>query len=307
MKSVSLIVLNWKRPDLTIDTVKSLQTITHPNFSYQIIIVDNGSGDDSVKKFNHAFSTDKNIVILETKNNLGYAEGNNFGIRYALKQNADYVLIINNDVIVKPNFLQEIVNFHISHPQYSLISPKIYFAPGHEYHQHRYSKDQLGKVIWSTGGHIDWNNIIGSNIGIDDVDIGQYNDITDNIDFLSGCCLFITAKAIQKIGSFDPKYFMYLEDVDLCQRALKAGYQLAYCPNAVIWHINAGSSTTGGNLHNYFLTRNRLLFAMNYATLKTKFAILRESIKILFSSPSIWQKRGVIDFYFNRFGKGSWK
>jgi hypothetical protein len=307
MKSIGIIVLNWKQPALTIDTINSLLKITHPNFTYKIIIVDNGSSDDSVVKFKNNFSSNKSTIILETKKNLGYADGNNFGIKYALSHHFDYLLILNNDVLVQPDFLQKIIKLHTDNPHYSLIAPKIYFAPGHEYHQDRYAKKDQGKIIWSVGGHMDWNNIYGSNLGIDEIDHGQYDKINNHLDFLSGCCLFISSNTIKKIGPFDVKYFMYLEDVDLCQRALKAGYQLAYCPDAVIWHINAGSSSSGSNLHDYFLTRNRLLFAMNYANLKTKFAILRESVKILLFSPSIWQKKGVLDFYTNHLGQGSWQ
>ena len=101
---------------------------------------------------------------------------------------------------------------------------------------------------------------------------------------------------------------MYLEDADFCQRAKKAGFKLAYVPEAKIWHINSGSSKTGGDLQNYFLTRNRLLFGFRYAKLKTKLALNKESIIQLFN-PSIskWQKIAIRDFYFNKLGKGSWQ
>ena len=101
---------------------------------------------------------------------------------------------------------------------------------------------------------------------------------------------------------------MYLEDADFCQRAKKAGFKLAYVPEAKIWHINSGSSKTGGDLQNYFLTRNRLLFGFRYAKLKTKLALIKESIIQLFN-PSIskWQKIAIRDFYFNKLGKGSWQ
>lgn len=307
MKTVGIIVLNWKQPALTTDTVDSLLKITHPSFAYKIIIVDNGSPDDSVSIFKKTYSTNKYINILETKKNLGYVDGNNYGIKHALKMHFQYILVLNNDVIVKSNFLEKLISFNSTHREYALLSPKIYFAPGHEYHQNRYQTDDLGKVIWSVGGHIDWNNIIGSNIGIDEVDHGQYNKINNDVDFLSGCCLLIDSLVFKKIGLFDSRYFMYLEDADFCRRAISNGFKLVYSPESVIWHINAGSSAAGGHLHDYFLTRNRLLFAISYARVKTKLAIFRESIKTLLFSPSKWQKKGVIDFYINRLGKGSWQ
>jgi GT2 family glycosyltransferase len=80
-----------------------------------------------------------------------------------------------------------------------------------------------------------------------------------------------------------------------------------YYPQSVIWHLNAGSSGSGSSLHDYFLTRNRLKFGFKYTKFRTKLALFRESLRILFKSPSSWQKRGVIDFYLGVSGKGSWQ
>jgi GT2 family glycosyltransferase len=108
------------------------------------------------------------------------------------------------------------------------------------------------------------------------------------------------------IGLLDKKYFMYLEDVDFCQRAKKSNLKLACIPSSIIWHVNSGSSKSGGDLHDYFITRNRLYFAYKYASPRTKFAIFRESIKILFGQ-SKWKKQAVIDLYKNKMNKGSWQ
>jgi len=104
----------------------------------------------------------------------------------------------------------------------------------------------------------------------------------------------------------DDSYFMYLEDADYCQRAKSAGFGLIYYPKSVIWHLNSGSSSAGSALHDYFLTRNRLIFGYKYASLRTKLALARQSLKILFTSPSSWQKQAVKDFYLKNLGKGSW-
>jgi GT2 family glycosyltransferase len=101
MTRVAIIVLNWKTPKLTIDTVNSLLNISHKNFTYDIFIVDNGSPDDSVSQFTSIFGHNKSVSICETKSNLGYVEGNNYGIKISLEQKYDYSLIINSDVIVK--------------------------------------------------------------------------------------------------------------------------------------------------------------------------------------------------------------
>lgn len=305
MTKIGIVVLNWKQPDLTISTIDSLVKIKTKNFKYKIFLIDNNSPDNSYQIFKQKYSSNSLIEIIKNNSNLGYV-GNNLGIKKAIKQKFDYVLLINNDVIVDPNFLEELVNG--ANLGFDLVGPKIYFAPGYEYHLSRYSKKEQGSVIWSAGGQIDWQNIYGSNIGVDEVDIGQYDQNNDKIDFLTGCCLMINSKVFKKIGYLDEKYFMYLEDMEFCQRAKKNGYKLAYVYKSKIWHVNSGSSKSGGSLHDYFITRNRLYFGFKNASFKTKFALFRESIRQLLSPKSTdWKKKGILDFYFHKLNKGSWQ
>lgn len=306
MINIGVVILNWKQPQLTIDTVESLLKINHKHFNFHIFITDNGSPDNSVDRFSQKYKGNKKITIIQTKNNLGFAGGNNFAIKKIIKHNFDFVLLSNNDVFFDPDFLEKLIETS-QEQKFDIVGPKIHFAPGHEYYKDRYSKNELGKVFWSVGGKIDWDNIIGKNIGIDEVDNSQYDQINTDIDFISGCVILIKTSVFKKIGLFDEKYFMYLEDADFCQRAKNKDFKMAYIPQSKVWHINAGSSSSGSSLHDYFLTRNRLLFAFKFARKRTKFAVFRESLKIILKSPSLWQKRGVIDFYLRKFGKGSWK
>lgn len=303
---IAIVILNWKQPRLTIETIDSLSKIVSPNFTYKIFLVDNGSPDNSYDIFNKTYQHNSHIQLLKSKTNLGFVDGNNYALSKINLDRYNYVLFLNNDVIVQPKFLKELVSFASDNPEYSLFGPKIYFAPGHEYHQDRYSKSEVGKVIWSAGGRIDWQNVYGSNYGIDEVDLGQHDKVRDDFDFLTGCCLMVSSRTLKTIGFFDSRYFMYLEDADLCQRAIRAGFKSAYVPQSVIWHINAGSSSAGGSLHDYFLTRNRLLFGFKFAPIRTKLALVKDSIRTLFTSPSSWQKKAVIDFYLGKYGKGSW-
>jgi len=302
MKTVAIIILNWKQPQLTVDTIDSVLKIKHSNFKYKIILVDNGSPDNSLNIFKEKYQDNHFVKILDTKSNLGYAGGNNFGIKYALKNKYDYLMVLNNDVLVDSSFTQELVK---ELNNYDIVGPKIYFAPGFEYHKDRYQKKDLGKVIWSMGGQVDWNNIYGSNINIDEVDHGQFEKINKDVDFISGCCFIAKKEVFKKIGNFDEKYFMYMEDVDFCHRAKLNGFTLACIPKSIIWHVNSGSTKGPGHLQNYFITRNRIYFASKFAKQRTKFAIFRESFKFLFKSH--WQRRGVIDFYLKKMNKGSWK
>jgi GT2 family glycosyltransferase len=213
--------------------------------------------------------------------------------------------LINNDVIVDSDFLKNLVK---NTQKYQLLAPKIYFAPGYEYHADRYKSKEKGHVIWFAGGQMDWNNIYGSHIGVDEVDHGQRDTVNDQVDFLTGCCLLVNRQVFEKIGFLDDDFFMYLEDADFCQRAKRNNFKLAYIPTSKIWHINAGSSKSGGDLQNYFITRNRLLFGFRYARFKTKLALIKESFFQLTNSKiSKWQKTGIIDFYTRKLGKGSWQ
>lgn len=305
MTKIAVVVLNWKQPKLTVDTIDSILKIESTNFTYKIFLVNNNSPDESIAIFKKKFLKNSKVEIIQTGSNLGYV-GNNVGIKKAIKQKFDYVLLINNDVIVDKYFLEEL--YLVAKSGYDIVGPKIYFAPGFEYHKDWYSKKEIGNVIWSAGGQIDWNNIYGSNIGVDQVDKGQFDKINDKIDFLTGCCLLIKSNVFSKIGYLNEKYFMYLEDMEFCQRAKKEMIKMAYVYKSKIWHVNSGSSKSGGELHDYFITRNRLLFGFTYASFRTKLALLKESVLQLISTKSTnWKKRGIIDFYLKKYNKGSWQ
>lgn len=304
MKSVSIIILNWKKPDLTIDCLRSIEKIKVDGFKLKTYIVDNNSDDGSVEKISAFIKNRLDCEVLVNDDNLGFAEGNNEGIRYCLDKKADYLVLLNNDTVVDKNLISGLLETSYENPDAALISPKIYFAKGFEFHKNRYSKSELGKVIWYAGGIIDWNNIYGSNFGVDEVDKGQFEKVQIT-DFATGACVLCKSEALKKIGLFDKKYYMYLEDMDLSQRAKKEGYRVLYTPKGLLWHKVSQSSVIGGNLNDYFITRNRLLFGFRYASARTKFALYRESVKLLLGGRE-WQKKGALDFYVGRFGKGRW-
>lgn len=303
MKTVAIIILNWNQSRLTQNTIDSFLKINHQNFKYQIILVDNKSTDNSIEQLQKKYS--QLVVIIKNKSNLGFAGGNNVGIRWALKNKFQYVLVANNDIRVAPDFLEKLL-FEIEKNPKTIVAPKIYFEKGFEFHKNRYKKNDLGKVIWALGGQIDWHNVYGSNIAIDEIDHGQYDDKVSPPDFISGCCFLTTSDLYRQVGLFDPRYYLYLEDADFCIRAKKQNYNLKIVPQSKIWHINSGTAGAASNFQDYFITRNRLLFAYRYSPLRTKLAIFRESLNHLFFGRP-WQRYGVCDYYLGKFGKGSWK
>ncbi len=304
MISVYAIILNWNRKVDTIECLKSIAKTKKSGFNLTTVVVDNASTDGSVDEIKK-FVNNQDTILIVNDSNLGFAAGNNVGINYALFHSAEYILVLNNDTRLDVNLLHELVEAASKSPRGGAFSPKIYFEKGYEFHKKRYSESDLGKVIWAAGGIMDWNNVYGINRGVDEVDAGQY-DKSLNIEFATGACVLYSASALKKVGVFDEKYFMYYEDVDLSIRLARAGFAIHFVPKAVLWHKVAQSSGIGSGLNDYFIARNRMLFGLKYASVRTILALFRESIKLLRKGRA-WQRIGIKDFYLSKFGKGSWK
>lgn len=301
MKSVFLVMVNFNSAEETHDCLHSLQKLKTPDISLHIIVVDNGSKEKFVLTEQEKKKT---IHLIQTGANLGFTGGNNVGIRYGLEHGADYIMLLNNDTIVDENLLTGLLSGFEKNEKVGMVVPKIYFAKGHEYHGDRYTEKEKGKVLWYAGGYIDWNNVFNIHRGVDEVDHGQY-DKEEFVNFATGCCVLIKSDVLKSVGYFDDTYFLYFEDGDLSQRILRAGYKIVYQPKAFLWHITAASGGGSGSiLHDYYLTRNRMIFGMRYAPIKTKFALIRESIR-LFTTGRKWQRIGIKDYYLHNLGKGS--
>lgn len=301
MKRVAIVTLNFNTEADTITLLHSLQKIKTPNFSLDIIIVDNGSKNpfalpDSLKN--------NNVILIRTEENTGFSGANNIGIKKALERGNNDILIINNDTVVDPDMITNLLKTLESDPKIGVTTPKIYFAKGHEFHKDRYKPHELGKVFWFAGGYTDWDNVRSIHRGVDEVDHGQY-DKTEKIEFATGCCMLFKREVLEKVGLFDDRYFLYYEDADLNERIQRAGYEIYYVPEAKLVHINAASSGGAGNvLQDYFITRNKMLFGMTYAPFRTKLALIRESVRILRSGRP-FQKLAIKDYYLGRFNKGT--
>lgn len=304
MKSITIVLLNFNGEKDTIECLKSIKKLETDGFALLTIVVDNGSE----KKFRVQSSEFRvgELKIIHNDKNLGFSGGNNVGIRYAFKKNADYILILNNDTVVDKSLVLELLKLAQSDESIGIVVPKIYFAKGFEFHKDRYNESEQGRVIWYAGGIMDWKNVIGVHRGVDEVDRGQYEKVIET-DFASGCCMFVKREVFERVGMFDEKYFLYYEDNDLSQRAKREGFKIIYSPKAVLWHKNAGSAGgSGSSLQDYYITRNRLLFGMRYVPIRSKLSLIKESFELLFFGRT-WQKRGVLDFYLKRFGKGSFQ
>lgn len=291
------VIVNWNGADDTIACLTSLRTVRQDKAELQVVVVDNGSTNDSVPRIKKAHPR---VTVLETGKNLGFTGGNNAGITYALGKKADFVWLLNNDTIVDKNVLSFVDTF--KDPSVGAVGSKIYFAPGHEYHRDRYTKSERGKVFWYAGGIVDFDNMLASHRGVDQVDHGQYDRIEET-PFITGCSIMVSVAVIKKVGTLDDRYYLYLEDLDWCLRIQHAGYKTLYVPTSIVWHVNAGSSGTPGNpLQDYYLTRNQFLIGMVWAPLRTKIALLKQGLRYVFSGSAI-RRKAIFDAVIGRTGK----
>ncbi len=304
MKKVFISIINFNGKKNTLECLRSIDNLNMTGIELNVVLIDNASKEKL--DIEEKILKNASLKIILNEKNLGFSGGHNIGINYALSNNADYIVILNNDTIVDKNLVYELLNAFDKDSNIGIVSPKIYFAKGFEFHKDRYKNEDLGNVLWYAGGDMNWDNVIGSHRGVDEIDKGQYEEQKE-IDFSSGCCMAVKKEVFEKVGFLNEKYFLYYEDNDYSQRAKRKGYKIIYTPKAILWHKNAGSAGgSGSNLQDYYITRNRLLFGLAYAPLKARLALLRESFKLLVAG-RYWQKRGVLDFYLRRFGKGSYK
>ncbi len=300
---VAIIVLNWNNWQDTFQCLKSLENLNYPNF--EVIVVDNGSNE----KFQ---ITDYRLQIVQifNKENLGFAGGNNVGIKQGLKGNADYILLLNNDTVVDKNFLKELIKVGENKKKakgkrqkakIGILGPKIYFF-------------DEPKKIWFAGGKINKILTKGTMRGYSEFDKEQYNKIKE-VDYITGCCLLIKQEVIKKIGLLKEDYFLYYEDTDWCLKAKKAGYKCLYVPLAKIWHKGSKTSIEGSFSYIYYHSRNGLLLAKNNGSFLKKLGayflsiwiLAKQIIKLIFfPQKRIWARaviKGIGDFYKGKYGK----
>ncbi len=280
MKKVAIVILNYRVNKETIECVGSVKKSDYGDV--ETIVVDNSpmSGlDKLIEKY-------PEVVFIQNKVNLGYCGGNNVGIKEALKMGADYIFILNPDTLVGSSTIGCLVSAAERH-EAGIVAPKILFADK--------------KTIWYAGGIFDFANVLGGHRGVDETDRGQYAK-EEETDYASGGAMMVSREVFKKIGFFDERYFLYYEDSDFSLRSKSAGFKVVFVPEAVIYHHNAKSTGLGSPLQDYFITRNRMLFAAKFLNLRTRFALLREAV----GNINIRARRlALYDFLIGNFGKGS--
>lgn len=245
---VCVIVLNWNTWEVTCDCLRSLQELDYPN--YQTILVDNGSSNDSPEQLSRRFPE---VTMIRNSANLGFAAGNNVGIRYALQQHAGYVLLLNNDTVVSPSCLGALVRVAQSDDRIGILNPKIYYS------------DPPDRIWYAGGSFSPWVGI-ARHKGMKKRSC-ELRDSTREVTFITGCAFLIKAEVIRSIGLLDESFFMVCEDTDWSIRALRAGFKAMYVAEAEISHRESYTirSKKGKAFRDYYNIRNTLLVARKHA------------------------------------------
>ena len=230
---ISIIILNYNAGNLLIDCISSIQKSVYTN--YEIILVDNISKDNSHKKCKDSFPT---IKLIENKENLGYCEGNNVGLRIA---NGEFVVVLNPDTIVDSNWLDELLEAHQNN--------------GEGLYQPKFLATSDNSMLLSTGQMIQLFGF-GYSRSKGDKDEKLFEKI-EQIDYASGTCLFTSKKILKKIGLFDPFLFAFHDDLELCWRAALNRIKSFYVPKSIVYHPIEGTSFKWSPLKFKLMERNR--------------------------------------------------
>lgn len=298
---IYIIILNWNGKE---DTLKCLESLGKVSTSHKTVVVDNGSTDGSAKAFSKAFP---HTQVIETGGNLGYAEGNNMGIRHALEANADYIFVLNNDTVVTEDILEKFLMRDVPIQGGKALLMDDPFKIDHLGGNWKV-KDGCFELIGANAPASEWTHPLF-------------------LDYVCGVAIFAKAEVFREVGLFDPRFFLFWEESDWCFRARKKGYAVQFCPEAILLHKKS-ASFFGGKPHTcYFWWRNRLLWIEKNCSQKDQKYIKKEifkeclhTLKLLllkyfqiFFSKRTYDRRlriqfyrallaGVRDYYLRRFG-----
>lgn len=295
---VFIILLNWNNWNETKECLESLENVDYPNF--QVVVVDNDSDERPPLSSFRKEGTLSGVGMILNNSNLGFAGGNNVGITYALEQRADYILLLNNDAVVAPDFLSKLVRAAESDKNFGILGSRIY-------------KYKTNEVVFD-GGRVNFLLTKGEHSQFQIPD-----SLFRTVDYITGAALLIKREVVEKIGLMRKEYFLYYEDVDWCIRARRARYKCALVPKSKVWHKVSATNKEGSPSYIYYHTRNALMLAKFNGSILQKatayivgaWILLKQITKFFFlPSKRIWARamtRGVLDFYRGKYGKYAYR
>ncbi len=288
--NVAIIILNWNGWQDTLECLESLYQIDYPN--YDIIVIDNGSEDESLKKIreycdgiievnseffqyyhnnkpikilefskeetelikvnSNEFSnltSNQKLILIKNSENYGFAEGSNIGIKFSLiNLDSDYILLLNNDVVVDKKFLIELIKANSNGEEIGIEGPSIY------YYDEKNNLQSAGANIKFNTGTIEFQNV-------------DENCNPSQVDYVEGCALLVKKDVFEDINYLNSNYFCYWEETDFCFRASKAGYKVLCIPRAKIWHKRSKSVKKINGFFSYYRTRNMFWFMKKHSNM----------------------------------------
>lgn len=239
--SVVILVLNWNKWRRTLECLASLDKLEYPDF--EVLVVDNGSEDASQARIEAARP---GLKVIQTGANLGYAGGNNVGIRHAIDRGADYIWVLNNDTLVEPETLATLIDAVRSEDRIGVLGAAVMERTGEgarevDMSAYRWQGERIAYVFCSDSAESPGHRVHPA-------------------DVVTGTSLLLDAVMLQQIGSFDERFFHYYEDVELCERARRAGWAVGYACRARVWHSVGSSLSNFSAQARYYYIRNWLLF-----------------------------------------------
>lgn len=246
LPAVWCIVLAYNDVALTLECLATLRDQDYPNL--YLLVVDNASPDGSAEVLRRRAP---DVELLEAPENLGYAGGNNLGMRHALAKGAELLFLVNNDTRLDPHCVSALAEEIQKPPACGAVGPMVYTW-------------DTWTVISSAGGEIAWEAADAINVGAGEIDRGQYPP--RSVDFINGCGIMVSREAIAKVGLIDENFFMYWEETDWCTRMRKAGLDVRFQPAAKMQHRAPLTWREQSPMTLYYMGRNRLLFFARHAS-----------------------------------------
>ena len=251
MNKVSIITVNYNQTQVTDDLLNSI--IKYNTYKEtEIIVVDNGSDINSIPYWEEKYS---NFIFIRSERNLGFAGGNNLGILYAT---GDFLFLVNNDTIFTANLIETLVQTLFINTEVGIISPKLLYF------------DQPNVLQYVGYTEMNYYTARNSCIGQYEIDNGQYDSFIGKTAFAHGAAMMVTRAFINKVGLMANIFFLYYEELDWCDRAKRAGFEIWINTNASIYHKESISVGKKSALKEYFMNRNRILFIRRNASFVPK-------------------------------------
>jgi hypothetical protein len=244
----AIIILNWNQCKQTMQCLDSLRESIGSSIELFTIVVDNGSTDDSIEQIKATYPS---VKLLEMGENLGYAAGNNVGIRYALEHGAEVICILNNDVVVTREFLLPLMNTLCSGSNSGVVTPLI--ANLNEPEQ-----------VWALGSTVDYRTGTVKRLYAGEC-VSEKRDLSPFVvDVASGAALLAEREVFETVGLLDEEFFLYYEEVDWCLRVRYAGYQIMAVPSSIVLHEVSASLGQHSPVIDYYMLRNHLRFVARH-------------------------------------------